>query len=497
MGNKSAWILAFSLIVGWETHAQTQVFAELKGNPINTSGWNLTGNARVGDTQGDGDSDFNELLVCPNQPFTSGAIFYGTPLNLASCNKFSVDFEFRMFDGNAADGLAFCFLTNPPTGFVNGQGIGIPSNPRGLMIVFDTFDNCNQNNNPEIQIRIGSGNGNYQECPTPMQPTLTNQSYLRSSNYQSARIEYEGGVIRVYVGGIMRLTGNSVHNYNGFFGFTAATGNQTDVHSIRNVEIKMDRPRAIAGPDRVICPGDTVKLGAPATLATTYAWLPSNYISSPIAADPVFTAVNSTNSPIPYTYILKVDTAGIPCPGYDTVTVTVNPIPENPGLADSAKICPGFGEKLDLALGIYPNYLWSDGSTNPQITVTKPGAYWVKVSDNIGCANYDTIQVLEFCPFTVEFPNVITPNADGKNDLFKGKLLGIKSLKMKVFDRWGRKQYEAESSSFNPDTFNWWNGDTLGVAESVKFGQYTWTAEVENGKGEISIHRGFLALIRP
>lgn len=496
MLKKYVGILAVALSLCQSLKAQTQVFASLTGNPLVTTGWNLTGNARVGDTPGDSDADFNELIVCPSQTFTSGAIFYGTPLNLAACNKFSVDFEFRMFGGNSADGMAFCFLTNPPTGFVNGQGIGIPSNPKGLMVVFDTFDNCNQNNNPEIQIRVGNGIGNYQECPTPPQPTLTNQTYLRNNNYQTARIEYEGGVIRVFVGGVLRLTGNSMLNFTGFFGFTAATGSQTDIHSIRNVEIKMDRPRAQAGADRVVCPGDTVHLGVPATVATTYAWLPSSNISAPNIADPVFTAINNSNSPIPYTYILKVDTAGIPCPGYDTVTITVNPIPENPGLQDSSKICPGLGEKLDLALGIYPNYLWSDGSTGSQITVSKPGTYWVKVSDDIGCFNTDTIQVMEFCPFTVEFPNVMTPNGDGKNDLFKGKLIGVKSLKMKVFDRWGRKQYESESASFNADTYNWWDGSTIGLSDSVKFGQYMWVAEVENGKGEVSIHRGFLALIR-
>lgn len=497
MWKKYLWVLAFNLLTGLELSAQTQIFAELKGNPVNTTGWNLTGNARIGDTPGDSDPDFNELIVCPNQTFTSGAIFYGTPLNLAACNKFSVDFEFRIFDGNAADGLAFCFLTNPPTGFVNGQGIGIPSNPRGLMVVFDTFDNCGQNNNPEVQIRVGNGNGNYQECPTPPQPTIFNQAYLRSNNYQTARIEYEGGVIRVFVGGVLRLTGNSVLNYNGFFGFTAATGAQTDVHAIRNVAIKMDRPIAIAGADKVVCPGDTVRLGGPESVATTYAWFPSNFLSVPNVANPLFTAVNTSKSPIPYTFVIKVDTAGIPCPSYDTVTITVNPIPENPGLEDSAKICPGLGEKLDLALGIYPQYRWSDGSTGPQITVTQPGAYWVKVSDDIGCSNFDTIQVMEFCPFTIEFPNVMTPNGDGKNDFFKGKLLGVKALKMKIFDRWGRKQYEAESSNFNSDTFNWWDGSTSGWTDSVQFGQYTWIAEVENGKGEVSIHRGILALIRP
>ena len=38
-------------------YAQTYVFAELSGTPtLNTAGWNLNGNAFVGDTPGDADN---------------------------------------------------------------------------------------------------------------------------------------------------------------------------------------------------------------------------------------------------------------------------------------------------------------------------------------------------------------------------------------------------------------------------------------------------------
>jgi hypothetical protein len=44
-----------TVFVSSAVQAQTQVFAELQGTPvINTTGWNMTGNAVVGDADGDG-----------------------------------------------------------------------------------------------------------------------------------------------------------------------------------------------------------------------------------------------------------------------------------------------------------------------------------------------------------------------------------------------------------------------------------------------------------
>lgn len=39
-------------------------------------------------------------------------------------------------------------------------------------------------------------------------------------------------------------------------------------------------------------------------------------------------------------------------------------------------------------------------------------------------------------------PNVFTPNNDGKNDIFKFKTVGIKTLECTIYDRWGLKLYE-------------------------------------------------------
>ena len=64
--------------------AQTHIFAQLTGAPVNTVGWNLQGNAKVGNVTG---NNLSEIFLCSTFPFQSGAIFYNQPINLGICNK--------------------------------------------------------------------------------------------------------------------------------------------------------------------------------------------------------------------------------------------------------------------------------------------------------------------------------------------------------------------------------------------------------------------------
>jgi len=120
-------------------YAQTFVFGQLSGSPnMVTAGWNLTGNAYVGDTPGDVDNFSNELILTNVAGSQSGAVFFNTPINLTQCQKWTVEFEYRIWGGSAADGLAFCFISVPPAGFVPGGGVGIPGTANGLKVILDT-----------------------------------------------------------------------------------------------------------------------------------------------------------------------------------------------------------------------------------------------------------------------------------------------------------------------------------------------------------------------
>jgi len=320
--------IAFMLISS-NNWAQNYVFGQLNGSPnMITTGWNLTGNAQIGDTPGDVDAFNNEMILTNNTTGQSGGVFYNTPINLTACQTWTVDFEYRIAGGNAADGLAFCFLSVPPAGFVSGGGVGIPGTANGLKVVIDTYDNCSQGGtNPEIQIFNGIG---YNEC-LPATPKIQNSggslNYLRNTNYQPVKIIYNNGLVTVLVNNVQLLQATSPVNFIGYVGFTASTGALYDLHSIRNVTIYTNQAVSNAGIDVTTCSSTGVTIGATPNPLNVYSWSPSIGLSSTTAANPIVTLPNTTGVPIIQTYTVTTSLATNPgiCPTTDQINVTIFP----------------------------------------------------------------------------------------------------------------------------------------------------------------------------
>jgi gliding motility-associated-like protein len=320
-------LFLFFILISKIEYAQSFVFAQLTGSPVlNTQGWNLNGNAYVGDTPGDVDN-FNDELILTNAIGTqSGGVFFAQPLNLSLCSNWIVDFDYRIWGGNAADGLAFCFLQVPPVGFINGGGIGIPGTANGLKVVLDTWDNgCGAN--PELQIYNGVG---YNECNAGI-VKLTNTggilNFIRGNTYRSVRIIYNNGAISLLINNILYLTANFPINFNGYMGFTAGTGGANDQHSIRNVIIYTAQATSNAGLDVQTCPNDNVSIGVANNPAFSYSWSPTIGLSNANVSNPTVNIPNNTNLPITQTYTVSTTLTTSPgvCPTTDQVVVTVNP----------------------------------------------------------------------------------------------------------------------------------------------------------------------------
>jgi len=355
--------------------AQSNVYARLSGTPMNTAGWNLTGQAQVGDTNGDTEvGTNNELILTTPILFTSGGAFFQRPLNLAECQRWIAEFEFRMWEGTAADGMAFCFLANPPTNFVAGGGVGIPPRPRGLMIVLDTWLNCPGTTAvPKVEIRYEEGLRDYSECPNPAQPT-SNTLPLRSSLYQKCRIVYENGNISVEINGMVVVTGNYRVNFPGYFGFTAATGGATDRHSIKNFVMFTDRvvsSPAVAGPDLTACSGQVVQLGVPPVPGERYAysWSPATGLDNPNIANPrLRVPANNGTQPFRLSYFVTKDTVDAPganlCGRVDEVVVNVPARGDNAG--PDVTVCGGLRYQNTTFRGLEGyRYQWAALGTAP------------------------------------------------------------------------------------------------------------------------------------
>ena len=339
--------------------SQTLVFAELTGSPsVNTTGWNVTGATYSGDTGGDADAFSDEIILTDAIGSSSGGIFYNQSIDLSTCYQWKVEFDFRMWEGNAADGIAFCFLDVPPSGFVSGGGVGIPAASNGVFVILDTYDNgCGAN--PEIQIYQGAG---YDECGLGMINRAEGMNFLRSSSYQTCLIEYNSGTLTVSVNGTPYLSGNYNANLVGYMGFTASTGGLNDKHSIKNVRIYADIAEANAGPDVTICSGETAQLGDLVNPNFTYNWTGDSNLSSSGISNPTVTLTNTTSNPVNYTYTLQTTLTNSPtsCPDNDVVTVTVNPILSS---TTNASVCQGgnysFAGQTYTTAGTFPVTLQS------------------------------------------------------------------------------------------------------------------------------------------
>ena len=320
-------LFLFFVLISKIEYAQSFVFGQLTGSPVlNTQGWNLNGNAYVGDTPGDVDNFNNELILTNAIGTQSGGVFFAQPLNLGLCSNWIVDFDYRIWGGNAADGLAFCFLQVPPVGFINGGGIGIPGTANGLKVVLDTWDNgCGAN--PELQIYNGVG---YGECNAGI-VKLTNTggilNFIRGNTYRSVRIIYNNGAISLLINNILYLTANFPINFNGYMGFTAGTGGANDQHSIRNVIIYTAQATSNAGLDVQTCPNDNVSIGVANNPAFSYSWSPTIGLSNANVSNPTVNIPNNTNLPITQTYTVSTTLMTSPgvCSTTDQVVVTVNP----------------------------------------------------------------------------------------------------------------------------------------------------------------------------
>ena len=337
---KNNLLLTLFVALSISAFSQSLIFAELTGSPtLNTTGWNLTGAAAIGDTGGDPDANPDELILTNNVGTSSGGAFYSQPIDLSTCYQWNVDFYFRINDGNGADGIAFCFLDVPPTGFVSGGGVGIPQTANGIKVVFDTYDNgCGAN--PEIQIYNGIG---YNECAAGIVKVNNsggNLNFIRSNNYNHAIINYNSGVITVSVNGTQYLSTNYTVSFVGYMGFTASTGGSNDRHSIKNAFIYADIATPDAGSDIAICSGSSGQIGATNNQNYLYSWSPAVGLNQTNISNPTVTLTNTGTTNIIQNYIVTTTLVSNPtsCPVTDEVTVTVKP---DAASTINASVCQG------------------------------------------------------------------------------------------------------------------------------------------------------------
>ena len=247
-------------------------------------------------------------------------------------------------------------------------------------------------------------------------------------------------------------------------------------------------PAANAGPDNTICFGNSAQLSASG--GSIYSWSPAAFLTATNIPNPV--SVKPTDN---VRYIVTVrDVLGCPKPVKDTVLLFVAKIKANAGPRDTSVV---LDQPLQLGATGSINYSWTPTTwlNNPLISnpVALPRSdieYIVRVSNNAGCFDFDSIRVRVFnIKPDLLVPNAFTPNSDGNNDVFKPILIGMKSLDVfMVYNRWGQMLY---SGSGNDAA---WDGSFAGRKQEMA--TYVWYAEGVDYLNNKIKRKGSVILIR-
>ncbi|MEJ8757701.1 gliding motility-associated C-terminal domain-containing protein [Pontibacter sp. H259] len=203
----------------------------------------------------------------------------------------------------------------------------------------------------------------------------------------------------------------------------------TDVIRINHLPI----PVINLGPDETLCSGDTKLLNATYP-NSTYLWQDGSTNPTFLITEPGRFWVDVTNE--------------FGCVVRDEIWV---PYLTRPAIAlgNDTTLC--YGDTLvigtELPGGI--RYEWQDGSTDALFKVTKPGTYKLKAF-NQHCEATDEITVkFKDCIGGLFIPNIITPNGDGKNDVFFIHGLKEDDWELVLFNRWGKEVYRNRNYTNN------------------------------------------------
>jgi gliding motility-associated-like protein len=250
-------------------------------------------------------------------------------------------------------------------------------------------------------------------------------------------------------------------------------------------------PTVSVSDDVSICYGTTTQLSA--TIEGSYfAWSPSGSLVNANTLTPVAGPQETTD------YVLNVtDTIGCPKPKSDTVRVTVVPIVKAFAGNDTVVVRT---QPLQLQASGGTDYKWTPVTglsdpfiANPVLNLTdQPDTviYSVRVSTPEGCFNTDSIKIIVFNSQPEVFiPSAFTPNGDGRNDVFRPVVAGMKQFRfMRIYNRWGQLLFNSGSPGVG------WDGTFKGQKQPS--GAYVYVIQAIDYTNKPYLKKGTFVLIR-
>ncbi len=262
----------------------------------------------------------------------------------------------------------------------------------------------------------------------------------------------------------------------------------------KNVRVNVvSRPTINAGIDTTICFSGSAQLNATHG-GTSFSWSPTTSLNNPTILNPI------ANPTITTQYVLSTvsNISGCPKPSYDTVTVNVGAQIIASAGRDTTVIA-----NMPLQLGATggSTYLWTPTLGLNNATISNPitildgniplVTYQVKVTNQAGCSVNASVNVTVLkIPPDIYVPNGFTPNANGKNDVFRPIYIGISSVEyFRVYNRWGKLIYDS-----NKMDGSGWDGTINHIEQNA--GTYVWMVKATDIIGKQHFKKGTVFLMK-
>lgn len=186
--------------------------------------------------------------------------------------------------------------------------------------------------------------------------------------------------------------------------------------------------------------------------------------------------------------------------------ITVYPVPDaqfsaTPQITTVSQTNVDF---TDLSIGNPVTWSWSFGTGDPADTsnIQNPSFQYTQeygstypvvlvVTNQYGCIDSTSLEVIVQPEFTFYVPNAFTPNGDGINEVFFGQGIGIAKYEMWIFDRWGNLIFTCT------DINQSWDGTVQGKnGQLCQIDTYVWKVAITDVFDKKHKFIGHVSLIR-
>ena len=230
------------------------------------------------------------------------------------------------------------------------------------------------------------------------------------------------------------------------------------------------------------------------TNGSSWQWAPASSLSNAVLLNPVAHPANTTQ------YIFTAYnslTSGCPKPGTDTILVTVLPKIFASAGEDTMVV---IGQPVQLNASGGDSYSWSPAIALSSANIANPMAifnepsdgirYKVNVYNSVGCYDSAFIVIKIFATLPVVFvPTAFTPNNDGKNDVLRPIVAGMKRFDyFNVYNRWGQLVFSTSTDDRG------WDGTINGEPQASN--AYVWIVKAVDFTGASYFQKGTVTLIR-